>query len=55
MVITFLNNVPEGAVLVFSFVGMKSQEITIDGKTEINVALENESIGLDEVVAVGYG
>ena len=48
-------NVPDDATLVFSFVGMKSQEIRVDGKTRIDVVLAEESIGLEEVVAVGYG
>lgn len=49
-------NVPASAqTLVFSFVGMKTQEIAIAGKTEINVTLEDETIGLDELVVVGYG
>ena len=48
--------VPGGAqILSFSFVGMKSQEIPLEGKTQINVVLEEENVGLDEVVVVGYG
>ena len=43
------------SVLVFSFVGLKSQEIAVNSKSTINVTLEEESIGLEEVVAVGYG
>ncbi|NOU59543.1 SusC/RagA family TonB-linked outer membrane protein [Marinifilum caeruleilacunae] len=42
-------------VLVFSFVGMISQEILVGEQTVINVSLETESIGMDEVVVVGYG
>jgi TonB-linked SusC/RagA family outer membrane protein len=49
------SNVPADGVLQFSFVGMKMQEIPIGNKTDINVALEDDSIGLEEVVAVGYG
>ena len=41
--------------LVFSFVGMKSQEIAIAGKSTLSVVMEEESIGIAEVVAVGYG
>lgn len=41
--------------LVFSFVGMKSQEITFTGQPVINVSLEQETIGMDEVIVVGYG
>ena len=50
-----LSNVPESATLQFSFVGMKMQEIAVAGKTAINVTMEDETIGLDEVVAIGYG
>lgn len=50
-----LSNVPANGTLQFSFVGMKSQEIAVGGKTSINVKLEEEAIGLEEVVAVGYG
>ncbi|WP_423129816.1 SusC/RagA family TonB-linked outer membrane protein [Gaoshiqia sp. Z1-71] len=46
---------PDDAILIFSFVGMKSQEVKTDGKIHIDVMMEEESIGLDEVVAVGYG
>ncbi len=52
----FTLSVPSDAkILVFSFVGMKDQEIVIDGKTTVNVILEEETIGLEEVVAIGYG
>lgn len=52
----YILKVPEDAkILVFSFVGMRTQEITIGSSTEVNVQLESDNIGLDEVVAVGYG
>lgn len=41
--------------LVISFVGMVSQEVIIGAKTTFNVVLAQETIGLNEVVAVGYG
>lgn len=47
--------VSDNAILVFSFVGMKSQEIVITGKSDINVMMKEEAVGLDEVVAIGYG
>lgn len=48
--------IPEGAeTLVFSFVGMQSQEIVIDGKEQFLVVMNEEEIGLQEVVVVGYG
>ncbi len=50
-----LQDVPENAILVFSFVGMKTQEAAIKNQTTINVTMEEEMIGLDEVVAIGYG
>ncbi len=50
-----LPNVPDNSILIFSFVGMKTQEIPVSGKSVINVALEEETIGLEEVVAIGYG
>ncbi len=50
-----ISNVPSDGILVFSFVGMKPQEINVAGKTNINVVLEAETIGVDEVVVVGYG
>jgi TonB-linked SusC/RagA family outer membrane protein len=50
-----LVGVPENGVLVFSFVGMKPQEVSVAGKTTLDVSLQEETIGLEEVVAVGYG
>ena len=50
-----LSNIPENATLQFSFVGMKGQEVVVGGKTTLNVKLEEETIGIDEVVAIGYG
>jgi TonB-linked SusC/RagA family outer membrane protein len=50
-----LPNVPENVILQFSFVGMKAQEIAVAGKTTINIKMEEDAIGLEEVVAVGYG
>ncbi|HKJ43339.1 MAG TPA: SusC/RagA family TonB-linked outer membrane protein, partial [Sunxiuqinia sp.] len=49
-----LDNLPDNAVLVFSFVGMTSQEIPVN-RSVINVQLEAATIGLNEVVAIGYG
>ena len=47
--------VPENATIQFSFVGMKVQEISVGTQTTINVIMADETIGLEEVVAVGYG
>jgi TonB-linked SusC/RagA family outer membrane protein len=43
------------ARLVFSFIGMKTQEIDISGKTNFTIKMEPDIIGLEEVVAIGYG
>ncbi|HRX10000.1 MAG TPA: TonB-dependent receptor [Draconibacterium sp.] len=48
-------NVPDDAVLIFSFVGMLTQEITVGNQTTVNVSLESDAIGIQEVVAIGYG
>jgi TonB-linked SusC/RagA family outer membrane protein len=49
-------NVPEAnQVLVFSFVGFETQEIDIAGKSNVDIQMEASTIGLEEVVAVGYG
>ncbi|MBI9064305.1 MAG: TonB-dependent receptor [Marinilabiliaceae bacterium] len=42
-------------ILIFSFIGFSEQEINVAGKTIINVNMAEDSIGLDEVVAIGYG
>ena len=52
----YLLEVPETAQsLVFSFVGMKTLEVAIESKTEINVSMVSESIGVDEVVVTALG
>ncbi len=43
----------EAPVLVFSFVGMKKQEVNVNGKTTIDVVLQDESTTVDEVVVTG--
>ncbi|GAA3612827.1 TonB-dependent receptor [Flavivirga amylovorans] len=49
-------NIPQGAShLVFSYLGQRTQEIAITGQTVINVALEEDTARLDEVVVIGYG
>ena len=44
----------DAQTLVYSFVGMKTQEVVIGNQTNIDVMLETEAIGLEEVIAVGY-
>jgi len=50
-----INNVPQNATLVFSFVGMTTQEIPLNGRVKIDVKMAESAIGLEEVVVVGYG
>ena len=50
-----IQNVPEKATLVFSYVGYRTQNIAVAGKSQINVTLEEDKQMLDEVVVVGYG
>lgn len=52
---SFSLSVPDDSqTLVFSFIGMKSQEVAITG-TQYNIVLEPDIVGLDEVIAIGYG
>lgn len=48
-------NIPENATLQFSFVGMRTQEVVVGSQTRINVGMVVDAIGIDEVVAIGYG
>lgn len=50
-----ISNTPANATLQFSFVGMKAQEVAVGGKAIVNVSLVEETIGIEEVVAIGYG
>jgi len=50
-----LPKVEDSSILVFSFVGLKSQEISASGKSTINVVLEEDKTDLDEVIVIGYG
>lgn len=45
----------QGSVLVFSFVGFTSQEVTVSGSERLSIKLEAQDKSLDEVVVVGYG
>ena len=45
----------EAKMLTFSFVGMKAQEIAIAAKSNLSIVMLEETVGLEEVVAVGYG
>ncbi len=51
----YVVEVQENQTLVYSFVGMKNYEVVYDGRSVLDVTLEPDLIGLDEVVAIGYG
>lgn len=48
-------NVRSGAILQFSFVGMLTLEEAVDGRSTIDVVMESDAIGLDEVVVTALG
>lgn len=48
-------NIPDNAALQFSFVGMKTREVVVGSQTNISVSMEVDAIGIEEVVAIGYG
>lgn len=50
-----LSNVSDGSILIISFVGMRPQEIKVTGSSPINVSLQEEAVGVDEIQVVGYG
>lgn len=51
----FRINADENATLVFSYVGFKTQEVAIKGRTSVSVKLLDEVSSLNEVVVIGYG
>ncbi|MDI5948837.1 SusC/RagA family TonB-linked outer membrane protein [Flavobacterium yafengii] len=50
-----IKNVGSNAVLVFSYIGLKTQELNVAGKSTVNVVLKEDSAELKEVVVIGYG
>jgi len=50
-----IEGIPPNAILGFSFIGMKAIEIEVGNRTIIDIVLEEEAVGLEEVVVVGYG
>ena len=47
--------VQEGDILVFSFVGMLTQEVVVGEQTNVDIAMKTDAIGVEEVIAIGYG
>lgn len=50
-----LNVLPNVNSLVFSFVGMKTQEVALGSSNTVNVAMKSETVGMDEVIVTAYG
>ena len=50
-----IKNAGSNAVLVFSYIGLKSQEVNVAGRSNVNVTLKEDSAELKEVVVIGYG
>ncbi len=48
-------NVPEGATLVISYIGYKTQEVVVGNQSSVNITLATDAKSLDDVVVVGYG
>lgn len=48
-------SVPSNATIVFSYVGMTTQEVAVKGKTTIDIVMEDDAQALEEVVVIGYG
>jgi len=47
--------VSEGATLVFSFIGLRTKEVPVGNQKVVDVSLDSDVMGLDEVVVIGYG
>ena len=50
-----IQKVPNNAVLKISYVGYKEQKVSVAGKSSVDVVMQEDAMGLDEVVVVGYG
>lgn len=48
------SSIPETSVLVISFVGYKTQEVEVNGRSVLEIRMEEDTKGLNEVVVVGY-
>ena len=49
------SSVPSEGKLVFSYIGMETQEVSIGGKKSLSIIMKDSSTNLDEVVVIGYG
>ena len=52
---SFSINASSKDVLVFSYLGMLTQEVPVGGRTRVEVVMKEDAAALDEIVVVGYG
>ena len=50
-----LNNVPDNATIVISFIGYATQEVAVGNRSSVDLTLTDDAKALEEVVVVGYG
>lgn len=50
-----ITNIPENATLVFSFVGMQTQEIIVGDRESIDIVMTESAVRMDEIVVIGFG
>jgi TonB-linked SusC/RagA family outer membrane protein len=50
-----LNNCPQNAVLVFTYIGYTQSEVEVNGRSVVDVTMTSATSALDEVVVIGYG
>lgn len=50
-----LSNLSIESILVFSYIGMITEEVIVGEQTRINIKLESETLGMEEFIVVGYG
>ena len=51
----FTITVNKDAVLIFTFIGMQTQEMQVEGQKNLKIRMKAASIGIEEVVVTGYG
>ena len=52
---TYTLNAPANATLLFSFIGYKTQEVAVNGRTVVDCALAPDAEYLEDVIVIGYG
>lgn len=53
--VNFSLEVPRGSVLVFSYIGMQSVEMSVTDQKDLNIVMKENSEAIDEIIVVGYG